>query len=130
MEIYVQTSRAKATLEKNLAAHQEEYKKQLAGWQEKMKEYSEQIASWAVNGGDHKDKPDQPAKPVKFDKEYKRLLHMLEIHTQADIKLEDHEYDQIFRDKFSWKSRFMTNSATYAGGSLQGSNDDADEDDF
>lgn len=118
MEIIVKTELAVETVTKHYEAHQEEYILQLAGWQEKMKEYGDKLSEWAINGGKDGDRPDQPAKPQKFDREYKRLLKILDIHSQTSFKIDEDEFDQIFLNKFHWRSRFAHNSTLY--GSLQG----------
>lgn len=125
MKITVAKALAVETLNKHYEAHKEEYAKQLEGWQEKMKEYATKLRSWAVEGGDN-GRPIQPQKPEKFDKEYRRLLDMLEVHNKIDLYLEDHEFNQIFLDQFSWRGTFLQNSTLYSGGSLQSVEGDDD----
>jgi hypothetical protein len=124
MNIIVNTKKALNTLCEHFAAHKIEYEQQLEGWKEKMKEYSNISYEWSKSGGAG-NRPIQPHKPQKFDKEYKKYIHMLELHECDDIELEELEYEMIFQDKFGWKNTFMLNSSMY-GGSL--SNAQADED--
>lgn len=128
MLISVRTKLAIEYLTKHFEAHKEEYQQQMAGWQEKMKEYTNAVTTWAANAGAEEGKrPKQPHKPEKFNEAYKRLLKMLELHTGVDVNLEDHEFDQIILDKFNWKSTFKHNSTMYGNGVLY---DDGDDDDL
>lgn len=126
MKVTVFTSQAIEVLEKNFAAHQEEYKQQLAGWQDKMKSFTGEVTKWAADGGSEWKRPAQPHKPQKFDKTYTRLLGMLKRHVETRIAFEDHEYDQIFLDKFNWKNQFASNSSLYTGNLLSVQDDDDD----
>lgn len=129
MRIAVNTAEAIAKLESNFTAHKEEYQKQLAGWQEKMKEFSEALSAWAASGGKDGERPAQPSRPDKFDREYRRYIYMLKTHTVKFVEIEDHEFDQIFMDKFSWKHAFAVNSSTYTGNGLSAAEDDEEYDD-
>lgn len=126
MKITVQTVQARKALTNHYEAHQAEYQQQLAGWQEKMKEYGEQLAAWAAEGGSVGKKPEQPPKPQSFESSYKRLLKMLLLHVSDTVTLEDHEFDEVFMDRFGWRGAFAASSNMY-GGSLLGSTEDYDD---
>lgn len=123
MKIKVSTHEAVEMLEKHLAAHQAEYTEQLAGWQEQMKIYGDELAAWAVNSGTGQ-RPVQPQKPEKYDNTYKRLIDMFRYHVDTTITLEDNDYDKVYRDKFHWKTAFHANTSLYTGRLLSADEDD------
>lgn len=124
MVITVKTAKALDTVTKHYAAHKEEYEKQLDGWKKLMQEYTDELSDWAKTGGKQQ-RPTHPTKPAMFDKEYKRLVLMLDLHEHITIELHDHEFDQIFLDKFNWRGTFLSNSSLYTG-QLAASDEDDD----
>jgi hypothetical protein len=127
MQITVSITLARETVQKHYEAHKQEYALQLEGWQEKMKEYTAKVTAWAADGGTDHQRPSQPRKPENFESTYKRLLKMLELHNKLDLTLdEDQEFNEIFLDKFRWKSTFFANSATYGGTLLSAGEEDDD----
>lgn len=54
-----------------------------------------------------------PAKPVSHENEYNRAIRMLELSVDEEITLQEHEFQQLVLDEWTWKHQFATANATY-----------------
>lgn len=113
MQIKMGTKRAINILNVNKLNHIDEYSKQLQGWKEDMEKYNENMKTWANNGGNNKERPKEPYKPESYEKDYIRLINIIENHDDEYIYLGDKEIENIIENKFGWSGTFLSNSTTY-----------------
>lgn len=102
---------------KLLYAHAKNHKlvfvKQMDGWKKDMEDYSRLMVLWAHNELGNTGRPEEPPKPVKYTKEYDRLIDMMEHHADEYIELDEEDYKNVIKDEFGWKAHFMANSTRY-----------------
>jgi hypothetical protein len=54
-----------------------------------------------------------PSKPVSYEDAYVRAIRMLELSVDETIELEEHIFNQLVLDEWSWKQNFVATSALY-----------------
>ena len=54
-----------------------------------------------------------PSAPVNYADNYSRAIRMLELSVDNVIELEDHIFNQLVLDEWSWKQGFVAQSALY-----------------
>lgn len=54
-----------------------------------------------------------PSKPVSYEDAYSRAIRMLELSVEDTIDLEEHIFNQLVLDEWSWKQNFVAASAMY-----------------
>jgi len=54
-----------------------------------------------------------PSKPTSYEDAYTRAIRMLELSVDAVIELEEHIFNQLVLDEWSWKQNFTASSALY-----------------
>lgn len=54
-----------------------------------------------------------PPKPVSYETEYIRAIRMLELSVDSIIELDEHSFNQLVLDEWTWKQAFVSNSTFY-----------------
>lgn len=54
-----------------------------------------------------------PAAPVNYADNYSRAIRMLELSVESIIDVEEHIFNQLVLDEWSWKQGFVAQSALY-----------------
>lgn len=57
-----------------------------------------------------------PAQPTSYEDNYKRAIRMLELSIVNEIELQEHEFNQLVLDEWSWKHTFLAGAASYKMG--------------
>lgn len=56
-----------------------------------------------------------PTKPVSYEDSYTRAIRMLELSVEDVIEIEEHVFNQLVLDEWTWKQNFIASSAVYKG---------------
>lgn len=59
--------------------------------------------------------------PISQLQEYDRAIKMLEMNTQAEITLEEHEFNQFVMDKWNWSKQFAMSNKSYTSSDIANS---------
>ncbi len=54
-----------------------------------------------------------PQKPTSFEDSYTRAIRMLELSVDEFIEVEEHIFNQLVLDEWTWKQNFVASSALY-----------------
>lgn len=54
-----------------------------------------------------------PSKPVSYEDAYSRAIRMLELSVEEIIEIEEHIFNQLVLDEWTWKQAFVASSALY-----------------
>lgn len=54
-----------------------------------------------------------PQRPASYEDAYERAIRMLELSVDETIELEEHIFNQLVLDEWSWKQNFVASSALY-----------------
>ena len=54
-----------------------------------------------------------PSAPISYEDNYSRAIRMLELSVEAVIELEEHIFNQLVLDEWTWKHQFAVASALY-----------------
>jgi hypothetical protein len=54
-----------------------------------------------------------PQKPNSFEDSYTRAIRMLELSVDEFIEVEEHIFNQLVLDEWTWKQNFVASSALY-----------------
>jgi len=101
-------------LKKNRVNHVKEYKESVEGWRiesvkflkKKIHEIKEEIDMDSLNFG--------LPKPQSHEKEYDRVIEMLEFTKDIEVELDSASFNQYVRDEWSWTQGFKSMSSTYS----------------
>ncbi len=52
--------------------------------------------------------------PETHEKDYDRIIRMLEMSVHDEIKISEHEFNQYVMDEWAWREKFATTNARYA----------------
>lgn len=108
-----------ANREKHIAA----YKKAEDGWRIKMEDGLVRLSKQALKAADlvakGKDKYDikfvNLPKPQSYVTQYDRVLGMLKMSVDENVKLDADSYDQYVLDQWQWSNAFANSTVAYAG---------------
>lgn len=125
MEILLYKKEALKILNENRDKHIEEFAGQMQGWKIAMEQYGKDLSMWSSKASEDifdkeksPDRPKEPVKPVSYISSYDRFIELVIANVTDIIKIDEHEYDQIIKNKFSWSSTFLSNSMTYHSGGI------------
>jgi hypothetical protein len=104
------------TLKKNREVHIAEYQEALVGWRKKMVESCMATSQQAELS--KLDKYPQRLRdltdvPVSHEKDYDRVIQMLEMHTDGSIKLNSQDFSRYVQDEWAWKARWTASNSSY-----------------
>ena len=54
-----------------------------------------------------------PQKPTSYEDSYSRAIRMLELSVEEVIDVEEHVFNQLVLDEWTWKQQFVTSAALY-----------------
>ena len=54
-----------------------------------------------------------PQKPVSYEDSYTRAIRMLELSVDSIIEIEEHIFNQLVLDEWTWKQNFVASGALY-----------------
>jgi hypothetical protein len=54
-----------------------------------------------------------PQKPTSFEDAYARAIRMLELSVEDVIEIEEHVFNQLVLDEWTWKQQFVASGALY-----------------
>jgi len=92
---------------KHVKEYQESLKEFKAAATKTLTEALEELKTKAKGIGIH-----IPA-PESYEKEYDKALRMLELSVDEIITLEEHEFNSLVQDEWSWKTDFLNNKTIY-----------------
>lgn len=125
MLININKKEALKILRENRDNHIEEFAGQMQGWKIAMEQYGKELSMWSSKASEDifdkeksPDRPKEPIKPVSYINSYDRFIELIKANVTDIIKIDEHEYDQIVKNKFSWSSAFLSNSMTYHAGGI------------
>jgi hypothetical protein len=116
MNITVATSELKSILEKNLVTHDNDYEEAKVAYQKACITELESMLSEVRKTGKLKRTVIKAPKPVRYSKEYRMAIRMLELHQQESITLPPKEYTQFVEDQWQWSRDFTANTLSYKNG--------------
>lgn len=104
-------------LKKNRKGHDALFQKALAGWKKAVAKASQAVL-------DAKDSPDEILKrlrdlnshgrcPMDQTKEYDTAISMLDMTTDEQIELTQHQYQCYVEDDWDWKDEWMGSNSAY-----------------
>ena len=116
-------------LKVNRDKHGEDYKKARKGWLKEVAEEGEKIVAAAKEGElrtrnskvHRHPRHDHPMTTVLFEepedhtKEYDRIIEMLEMATDAEVKLNDSQFREYAQDEWGWKEAWDASNTKYMG---------------
>lgn len=104
------------TLKKNREAHIAQYQEALVGWRKKMIAACMETSQKSEKG----DLEKYPRKlrdltdvPESHEKDYDRVIQMLEMHTDGGITLNSKDFSRYVQDEWDWKHRWETSNSSY-----------------
>jgi len=109
-EFAVEELRQKLTA--NREAHVQEYKEAFAGYMEQLQSKLETMLTEVELGKDIETYIGLD-KPRSHEKDYDRILDVLEMTTAKTVKLTLGEFDKYVRDNWEWTESFKMSSANY-----------------
>lgn len=54
-----------------------------------------------------------PGAPTSYEKEYDRAIRMLELSVEDIIEIEEHVFNQLVLDEWTWKQNFVASASLY-----------------
>ncbi len=63
-------------------------------------------------------------KPLNYTSQYSKIIGMLKMCMETQVKLSDSEYTQYVLDNWSWKASFIGSTMSYSNNSGEGAEDD------
>jgi hypothetical protein len=104
------------TLKKNRDEHVVAYQEALKGWRKKVVAACMETSQKAEKG-ELKKFPHKLDKltdvPRSHEKDYIRVIQMLEMHTDGGIKLNAQDFARYVQDEWDWKHRWETSNSNY-----------------
>lgn len=99
-------------LKENRTKHIKEYKEALEGYKTKVEKKLEKMLSDHRKGKDV-DLYIKLEKPRSYEKDYDRIIEVLEWTTAETVKLTLSEFDKYVRDNWSWTESFKLSNSNY-----------------
>ena len=97
-------------IKKNHIAHRDFFLDAQKGYRKRIIQELDSMLADAKSGKNIRISIELP-KPVDHTKDYKRIIKMLEMTSEVDIELSDHEFDKYIMDNWEWKEHaFLANS--------------------
>lgn len=113
MKVEINTKKILNLLISHKENHVKEFQEQMNGWQEEMKQFTNDLDNWAKQGGVQKERPKEPEKPINYTSAYDELIEMINHHEGETLLLSEYDYKQIIQDQFAWTSYFLSNTTKY-----------------
>lgn len=99
-------------LKKNLEKHVAEFRVTRAGYEIAFVEKAEALLAEARKGNFEVTRIDLE-KPHSHERDYTRVINMLTMSIDEEIKISDTQFSQYVEDEWSWKGAFMAANSTY-----------------
>lgn len=103
-------------IRENLKKHQEAF---AAAWAEFVKDYKD-LAGKMIEKIDQANPQSKPSMaisllvPEDHSADYERVIKMLEMSVDEEVRLEQHEASSYLMDEWQWKERWAENTMSYA----------------
>jgi len=99
-------------LRANAADHDHEYGEAVDGWRDEVRIQLKARLEALEHGEDVNLFFDLP-EPEDHSKDYERAIRQLELCTECNLELEDHEFQCYVMNEWAWSERFATISSAY-----------------
>lgn len=111
-DITVQRTALVAILKENRKKHEDAYTSALAAYRAAaIQELKNNLATAQSNGPIVRRL--EACEPQTFVKDYNRAIGMLELCTDDEIELSEHDYSQFVEDQWGWSGQFATTTMSY-----------------
>ncbi|KKN81580.1 hypothetical protein LCGC14_0318430 [marine sediment metagenome] len=116
-------------LTENRDKHGEDFKKARKGWLKEVAEEADKVAAGAKEGDlttvkadrGHGHRHTQAITNVLFEEpedhteEYERIIQMLKMSSDDEIKLSDNQFREYVQDQWGWKEAWSASNSKYLG---------------
>ena len=113
LELNFAVLQVREALEKNRITHEKIFKEAEDGYKRKLKQELENKLGELVLGKLPQSNSSL-VRPTNNLEEYDAAIEMLKLTTDATIKLTQEQFNCYMRDKWSWKSSFLTTNSLYS----------------
>lgn len=103
-----------SVLKTNLEIHKKIYEEAKVGFLEKCASEIANLTKNFQNNDGTKNVFISINAPTHNIKEYERAIRMLELTEDRVIKLEEHDFNQLVMDEWSWKKKFLFDNCNYS----------------
>ncbi len=103
-----------AALKKNMESHRATFLKAQEGYKITVIEELEAMLKDARDGKSYRTSVHLDI-PVDHTKDYARIISMMEMSVDKEIKISDTQFTHYVLDEWSWQQQFRSTSAAYAG---------------
>ena len=110
--ITVKKDKLLEALKRNLEKHISEFKTTRAGYEVAFVEKAEELLA-AAKKGDFSKVRIELAEPLSHERDYTRVINMLTMSVDEEIKISDTQFSQYVEDEWNWTSTFKTSTAMY-----------------
>ena len=110
--ITVKKDKLLEALKRNLEKHISEFKTTRAGYEVAFVEKAEELLA-AAKKGDFSKVRIELAEPLSHERDYTRVINMLTMSVDEEIKISDTQFSQYVEDEWNWTSTFKTSNAMY-----------------
>jgi hypothetical protein len=102
-----------STLKDNLKKHKTAYEESVKGYREEaIKELTLMLTD--ANSGKHIRRSLRLEEPQSHEKDYTRIILMLEMCTEEKVFIDESEFAQYVQDDWNWKAKFVETTSNYA----------------
>lgn len=112
--ITVKKAELLTVLKKNKEAHRELFLEAQKGFRELAIDELDRMLKDAREGK-HIKLAVQLEQPVDYTKDYNRIIRMLEMSVEEEIKITEDEFSRYVMDDWGWKRQFVTTTSNYVG---------------
>lgn len=101
-------------LKKNREKHVKEYNDAVEGWKLEALKVLKKKSQAIKKGEEFSNLNFGLNKPVSHEKEYDRVIEMMEFTKDTELELDSQAFNQYVRDEWAWTQEFKTMSANYS----------------
>lgn len=99
----------------NLEVHAREFRDALTGYHKAVTDELAKMLADAREGKEYR-KVVNLSEPEDHTKDYERVIRMLEMSVQDEVRITEQEFSQYVLDEWGWKGRFIATSIAYKPG--------------
>lgn len=112
MKFNVNKARLAATLGANRTAHAAQYQEAMVKYRARAIAWFNEACDKAVAGGEIERYLHLPV-PEEHTDDFDRAIEALDWHQGDDIELEEHQFEELVRNRWNWHKTFMQNTTSY-----------------
>lgn len=100
------------TLQANRTIHAAQYQTAIEKYRLRAIEFFNEAIDKIKAGGEPERYLNLPV-PEEHTEDFDRAIEALEWHTEPTIELDDHQFDELVRNRWGWHRTFVANTTSY-----------------